>query len=113
GGLDRIFHDLLLFLPRVGVDSAGLVLGPLSAGAATGGRVVAFGRGGASLPERLWRARKAISTSLRSGSFDAVAAHFAMYAAPALDRLHCRPLIVHFHGPWAEESATEGDGRLS
>jgi glycosyltransferase involved in cell wall biosynthesis len=34
-----------------------------------------------------------------------VASHFALYALPVLDLLEDRPLITHFHGPWAAESA--------
>ncbi len=113
GGLDRVYHDLLLSLPSVGVDATGLVLGPPGAGAASNGRVFAFGRVGATMPERLWRARGAATTLLRTGRFDVVASHFAWFTAPALDRLRGRPLVVHFHGPWADESAAEGAGRLS
>ena len=44
---------------------------------------------------------------------DLVAAHFALYTAPLLDLIHRTPLVVHFHGPWALESAVEGSGRIS
>jgi glycosyltransferase involved in cell wall biosynthesis len=44
---------------------------------------------------------------------DLVASHFALYTAPVLDLLGDRPLVVHFHGPWAQESAVEGASALS
>ena len=113
GGLDRGYQDLLRALPHVGVEPIGLVLGPIGVEALSDGRVVAFGRKGATMPERLWRARAQAGALLRSGRFDVVAAHFAMFTAPALDRMRGRPLVVHFHGPWAGESAAEGARRLS
>ncbi len=112
GGLERGYRDLLRALPHVGVEPTGLVLGPPDAETLTDGQVVAFGRDGATMPERLWRARQRTGVLLRSGRFGAVAAHFAMFAAPALDRMRGTPLVVHFHGPWAGESAAEGAGRL-
>lgn len=111
GGLDRVFHDLAATLPMAGVEVNGLVLGPDDAEARSGGTVRAFG--GGPLPLRLWHARRAVDSALRGGTIDVVAAHFALFALPALDLLRQRPLIVHFHGPWADESAAEGAGALA
>ncbi len=108
GGLDRVFHDLVLALPDAGIDVSGLVLGPPDASARSGGRVTPFGRPGARMPERLWRARSAIAAALRQERVDLVAAHFAMFACPALRQLRDRPFVFHFHGPWSAESAEEG-----
>jgi glycosyltransferase involved in cell wall biosynthesis len=36
-----------------------------------------------------------------------IAAHFALYALPALDTLEDIPFVMHFHGPWARESEAE------
>ena len=113
GGLDRVYADLMAALPGAGVETTGLVLGPPDVAERTGGRVQAFGRPGAGLPERLWRARSAVSALTGSGRFDLVAAHFALFALPALDRLRRLPLVVHFHGPWADESGQEGAGGLT
>jgi len=38
-----------------------------------------------------------------------IAAHFALYALPALDILSNHPFVAHFHGPWAYESAAENE----
>ena len=37
-----------------------------------------------------------------------LASHFALYAFPLRKRLRNIPYVVHFHGPWAEESKMEG-----
>ena len=60
------------------------------------------------MPQRLWALRQHAQRMLDGPSVDVVSAHFALYALPVLDLLGDRPLIVHFHGPWAEESAVEG-----
>jgi glycosyltransferase involved in cell wall biosynthesis len=41
--------------------------------------------------------------------------HFALYAfAPVLlGRLRRQPLVVHFHGPWADESLADGSSRAA
>jgi glycosyltransferase involved in cell wall biosynthesis len=44
---------------------------------------------------------------------EVIASHFALYAVGCLDLLRKYPHVVHFHGPWATESAAEGAGRLS
>jgi glycosyltransferase involved in cell wall biosynthesis len=111
GGLDRVFHDLALAFPQAGVDMHGLVLGPPEAAARSFGQVRAFGRGG-RLPSRLWQARRAIASHMASAPPDLTAVHFALFAFPALDFLARRPMVMHFHGPWADEAAAEGAGRL-
>jgi glycosyltransferase involved in cell wall biosynthesis len=111
GGLDRVFRDLALGLPDAHVALRGLVLGPAEAGALTQGRVRAFGRGG-GLYARLFAARQAVAEALREERTDVVAAHFALFAAPALDLLGRQPFVMHFHGPWADEAAEEGAGRF-
>jgi glycosyltransferase involved in cell wall biosynthesis len=112
GGLDRVFSDLAHALPGEGVALRGLVLGPPEVAMLTGGRVQAFGRGDRLLPMRLLRARQAVRRAIVEAPPDVVAAHFALFAAPSLDLLRRFPLVMHFHGPWADEAAAEGTGRL-
>jgi glycosyltransferase involved in cell wall biosynthesis len=38
-----------------------------------------------------------------------VTSHFALYTLPVLDVIRDRPFVVHFHGPWAQESALENE----
>jgi hypothetical protein len=39
--------------------------------------------------------------------------HFSLYGRPRISRLGRRPLVVHFHGPWAAESRVAGAGALA
>jgi glycosyltransferase involved in cell wall biosynthesis len=52
-----------------------------------------------------WRAAARLADRI-----DVVDSHFALYGLlPALaTRLRSKPLVVHFHGPWAEESRVAG-----
>jgi glycosyltransferase involved in cell wall biosynthesis len=109
-GADRVYHALIQHLPDAGVGVRGLVVGSKDIATATGGRVRAFAASRQSLPARLWQVRRALrrKSGLLAES-DLVAAHFALYAWPALDRLGERPFVMHFHGPWAGESRAEGE----
>ncbi|MDB5041818.1 MAG: putative glycosyl transferase, group 1 [Candidatus Eremiobacteraeota bacterium] len=105
GGLDVYFFNLLRALPPQGVRTRALIAGDAS------------GRDGAAVLEsfapddvgmfRRWSAlRRSITRSLAES--DVVVSHFAPYAFPVLDRLRSRPHVVHFHGSWALEGASEG-----
>jgi glycosyltransferase involved in cell wall biosynthesis len=62
----------------------------------------------ASLPARLAGVCRAVKAL--AAQSDLVDAHFALYAAVPLltGALGGRPFVVHFHGPWADESAAVG-----
>ena len=107
-GLDRVFFNLIEHLPDVGVDVTGLVAGSGNVTLSSGGAVHAFAPDDASLYRRLLGARKAVGQVVTTQGPDLVAAHFAVYVAPALRQISSLPLVVHFHGPWAAESAAEG-----
>jgi glycosyltransferase involved in cell wall biosynthesis len=113
GGLDRVFFHLVQSLPTVGVGVKGLVVGSAQVGPASRQQVEAFAPAEAPLPVRWWQARQAAGRLLRPGAFDLVAAHFALYTFPFVGRIPPRPLVVHFHGPWAAESQAEGAGGFS
>jgi glycosyltransferase involved in cell wall biosynthesis len=113
GGLDRVFFDLANALPGQGVAVQGLVVQPADVAAQTGGRIQAFADDGAGLPTRLLGVRRAVRHYLRSGDVDLVAGHFALYLAPLLGTLGDTPVVMHFHGPWAQESDFEGQKRHS
>jgi glycosyltransferase involved in cell wall biosynthesis len=102
GGLNRYLADLLNALTRNGASTTAVVLGPaLSAPA----NVVRAGSPGHSLPRRLLAARRAALHV--SHHADVVDIHFALYGLlPVLTtRLRRLPMVVHFQGPWADESA--------
>jgi glycosyltransferase involved in cell wall biosynthesis len=111
GGLDRVYHDLTVNFQLAGIQAHGLVLGPPDAAQRSGGLVQPFDQGGGRLG-RLWRARRAVAHHLAANDTDLVAVHFALFGLPALDVLRDRPLVMHFHGPWADEAAAEGAGGL-
>lgn len=112
-GLDRVYHALVGHLPAVGVEVQGLVAGSERVEAGSEGRVRAFAPEDAPLGQRLSAARRLTMDALRTTNPEIIAAHFALYAVPVWERLGDRPFVMHFHGPWAAESAVEGDSRLT
>lgn len=105
GGLHRYLADLLAALRATGVPANAVVLGP-AADAPVG--VAAATTAGRSLPRRLWSYAAA---ARRAGvDADVLDAHFALFAlAPVtIGRLRRLPLVVHFQGPWADESRSDG-----
>ena len=106
GGLPRYLADLFTALRREGVRPRATVVGPAAdapVGVAVGGDL------GDPLPLRIARFARAATRSARR--VDVVDAHFALYAfvPTVLGRLRRMPLVVHFQGPWASESAVAGD----
>lgn len=99
-----MFDGLLRHFPDVGLDAHGFVSDVAEAPSAP---TSVRGIPGPSLPARLRAMRSAIRTHLQRHPVDVVGSHFALYTAPVLDLLGDRPLVVHFHGPWALESAAE------
>ncbi|MEZ4695129.1 MAG: glycosyltransferase family 4 protein [Rhodothermales bacterium] len=113
GGLDRMFFGLAAHLPRCGVNFNGLVAGSHKVISDSNGRCMSFAREDASLVDRYRGARRAIRQSLADNPADLVAIHFAVYAFPGLGILRKLPRVIHFHGPWALESAYEGNSQLN
>lgn len=103
GGLDRYVGELVSRM----AETVAVVIGPAAAAPA---RVHAVSSHDAALSSRL-RAVARAATAV-SGVTDVVDAHFALYAALPLliGRLRRRPLVVHFHGPWADEVALQNRG---
>jgi glycogen(starch) synthase len=110
GGAQRYYFNLMRALPKSGVTIDGVVIGdPAHLRTDTG--VISFAAGNAGLFER-WRGlRRSVESAV--SSCDLVVSHFALYAFPVLDIVRKRPMVGHFHGPWALESAAEGAGHLS
>lgn len=109
GGLNRYFAQLVAALSELGSPVAGLVTGDAQPGDEDLVEIVAPAT--ASLTTRL----RAIASGVkRHANADIVDAHFALTALPALfSRLRHRPLVVHFQGPWADESILAGEGRFA
>lgn len=111
-GLDRVYHALICHLPGVNVRVNGLVAGSPQTRVTSAEAVRAFASDKAPLPKRLMALRKLTRRTVDFRQVDVVASHFALYTFPILDLLSSRPLVVHFHGPWAHESQVEGESRL-
>jgi glycosyltransferase involved in cell wall biosynthesis len=65
---------------------------------------------------RLWNVRRSILPEIRDRSRSSpvlVASHFALYASALLPNLSRLNHVVHFHGPWAAETAAEGRHRAN
>ena len=105
GGLNRYLADLLSALRAEGLAARAVVLGP-AAGAPP--EVVTGGRAHDRIDRRLLRFNRAVRRA--AGGAGVLDAHFALYAWwPALVGPTRRlPLVVHFQGPWAEESRSLG-----
>ena len=105
GGLNRYLEDLASALEVRGTPVFTIRMGLGPAGSPSH---VLAGKTTSPLPLRIlayWR-----SAARLAHRVDVVDSHFALYGLlPALaTRLRSKPLVVHFHGPWAEESRVAG-----
>lgn len=104
------------------VDGLSRGLAPLERGLSPIASTRVVGVGHADDPDAAATAGDSLLTRLRAirsrvvaalPETDVIASHFALYAIGSLDLLRKWPHVVHFHGPWATESAAEGSGRLA
>ena len=113
GGLNRVYGQLVHELARDGVELHGLVAGSADVARDSDGRVHAFAPANAPVLSRLGALRDAATAWLRERPDAVIAAHFALNALPVLRHVDRHPLVVHFQGPWSEESRVEGAGPLA
>jgi glycosyltransferase involved in cell wall biosynthesis len=112
GGLDRVYYELSRTLPKAGVEFDGLIAGTDRSFRDTGGSVQAFSPANASMIKRLLGMRRSFGKYIKTHNPDLLVSHFAFYTLPVLDRLGGRKLVIHFHGPWAEEGSFGGTPRI-
>jgi glycosyltransferase involved in cell wall biosynthesis len=112
GGAENVLFHLAQHLPACGVALNCLVPATCRAAQESSGRITAFAATSEALSRRLWLLRRAMRAALRQRRPDLVASHFALYTLPCLDLIADRPLVVHFHGPWALEATAQGAGPL-
>jgi glycosyltransferase involved in cell wall biosynthesis len=111
GGVDRYFWGLNKVFEKASadLDTRRFFFEKGTSQKASG----ALGRADLPLRERLLLLRKRI---IRSPQYDpcrsVLASHFALYALPVLQRNSTLTHVVHFHGPWAEESSLSDQGML-
>jgi glycogen(starch) synthase len=108
GGLNRVYANLVEELSRDGVDLHGLVAGTPDVARASNGLVHVFAPSDAPLRARMRALRAAALGWLREHPDAVIASHFALNAFPVLTEVARNPLVVHFHGPWGQESRIEG-----
>ena len=103
GGLDRYFRELFEQLP----EARAVVVGARDLRGSA--RVHAVSAHSRPLPLRLWALSRVIRKEAQRA--DIIDVHFALYAVlPMLLRvLRGKEIVVHFHGPWADENAESGD----
>jgi glycosyltransferase involved in cell wall biosynthesis len=106
GGLNRYFTGLCYALGDRVRGWRAVAIGP--AAAPPDSVQVA---GSVDEPSALRILRYARAAIRQTSGTDLIDAHFALYALlPTLvSRLRGKPLVVHFHGPWAEESVAAGE----
>jgi glycosyltransferase involved in cell wall biosynthesis len=108
GGLNRYVCDLHRALRGEGVAARSVVFG-VDSDVPAG--LIGAGPEDSVLPRRLWR--QAAAARQGGPGTSVVDAHFALYALwpVVLGGLRDLPLVVHFHGPWAGESAVSSPER--
>jgi glycosyltransferase involved in cell wall biosynthesis len=102
-----MYAGLLRAMTSRGVRVRGVVAGDPAVAGAVPANLSFFERLDAPVARRLSACRREAKSVLRAFETDVVAAHFALYALPVLDLLRDRRFVVHFHGPWANESRAE------
>ena len=112
GGSDRVFAALQKHLARTGAQMHGVVFGSIPANGSTVAGLHSVANESSALTTRWQAIRRHVRHTLPSFEADVVTSHFALYALPVLDVIRHHPYVVHFHGPWAQESAMEGESAL-
>lgn len=107
GGLNRYTWGLAHALAGERIDQRWVVVGDPARCATDGVDVRAVAPAGAGLRSR-WGAIRSEVAEGASWRPSLLATHFALYAWPAVGVLRDVPHVVHFHGPWADESSAEG-----
>jgi glycosyltransferase involved in cell wall biosynthesis len=107
GGLNRMYYEITRHLEDVNVQVHGLIAGSDAARRDSDGMVEGFAPHTEALLPRLLAVRRMARPLLRGDPGLLLVTHFALYAAPLLGELHGRPMVVHFHGPWALEGEAE------
>ena len=113
GGLNRYYYDCCHYFADAEIDFKGLVAGQANINNNSQGRVLTFASSQTSLPKRWLGVRSSFKELTKQKNYDVVVSHFAFYTFPLLNLLKNRPLVTHFHGPWALESNVESKKSLA
>ena len=113
GGLNHYLSELCRALRTMGAPVEAVVTGD-SVKNGSGGEDFPFAIAAPVVTAIPWRIFKIWVLAVRLGrNSDIVDSHFALSALSptAVGPLRRLPLVVHFQGPWADESATVGGAR--
>lgn len=113
GGLNRYYYDCANHFSSAEIDFDGLVTGKGSIDTNSTKKIAAFAPAEASVVKRWKGARNSFKELTSQRDYDLVVSHFAFYTFPLLNMLDDRPLVTHFHGPWALESGVEANKSLA
>ena len=100
-GSDRYYFNLVRALRERNVGARGVVLGDATSVEDGVTDVASFAPEG-SRALRRWTGLRRTIRGLYAGS-DLIVSHLAPHAFPVLDIIRSKPLVEHFHGPWALE----------
>jgi glycosyltransferase involved in cell wall biosynthesis len=113
GGVDRYFWGLNRGLGQVSTNLDTHRFFFAKDNSPQSPRDTSLGRADLPLAKRLLLLRQHI---LRSPTYSpdrfVLASHFALYALPALLEYSKLTHVIHFHGPWAQESSQSGQSKL-
>ena len=106
GGLNRYLRGLRTALEKGGTSTRSVVLAPATEADDT---VAVVAHEDAGLPRRL--VLYAAAARRQRAAIDLVDVHFGLFAwwPVRWGSLRRLPLVVHFHGPWSDESAASGE----
>jgi glycosyltransferase involved in cell wall biosynthesis len=107
GGLNRYYYDCANHFAAADMQFDGLVAGGSNVKADSQAKVTAFAPANAPLFKRWLSARSSFQSLIAQQEYDLIVSHFAFYTFPLLNMLDSRPMVTHFHGPWALESDVE------
>ncbi len=111
GGADRYFYGLMTGLGATDARFRAVAFDGDSADVPLSGNFESLGSKRLGWLDRMRRLHDSVLRFDREAGPDSIiATHFAFYALPMLGQLRKHTHIVHFHGPWADESLAEGGG---
>ena len=112
GGLNRYYYDCFEYLPKIGIEFQGLVVGSPQVRNDTEEKINNFASANDSILKRCLGVRKSYSQLSSKTQYDLIVSHFALYTFPILNLIKNIPLVTHFHGPWALESNVEAQNSV-
>lgn len=103
GGLERYISDCNQYLPKINAEIDYMVLGSGKVSVEGQAKVHIFAKSDVSLLKRWYYALRCYKKLVAEENIDIFVSHFCLYTFPLLPFIKL-PYVVHFHGPWTDES---------